>query len=210
MSSTNDVPRKVPPFNPLDKRNLGKSVAAALIKQAVSVLPPKPFVGAGIYAIYYVGPHPFYTKIAQANRGDKFALPIYVGKAVPPGARKGGFGLGEDPGQALYKRLDEHAKSLQLANDLSIDDFWCRYLVVDDIWIPLGESLLIEMYAPLWNRVVDGFGNHDPGSGRYNQRRSAWDSLHRGRLWAERLPASSVSKERIMKRIDDHLKGDDG
>ena len=137
-------------------------------------------------------------------------MPIYVGKAVPPGARKGGFGLGEDPGQALYKRLDEHAKSLQLANDLSIDDFWCRYLVVDDIWIPLGESLLIEMYAPLWNRVVDGFGNHDPGSGRYNQRRSAWDSLHRGRLWAERLPASSVSKERIMKRIDDHLKGDDG
>ena len=210
MSSTKDVPPKVPPFNPLDKRNLGKSVAAALIKQTVSVLPPKPFVSAGIYAIYYVGPHPFYAKIAQANRGDKFALPIYVGKAVPPGARKGGFGLGEDPGQALYKRLDEHAKSLQLANDLSIDDFWCRYLVVDDIWIPLGESLLIEMYAPLWNRVVDGFGNHDPGSGRYNQRRSAWDSLHPGRLWAERLPASSVSKERIMKRIDDHLKGDDG
>jgi hypothetical protein len=26
---------------------------------------------------------------------------------------------------------------------------------VDDIWIPLGESLLIEMFSPLWNKVLD-------------------------------------------------------
>ncbi|MDR2213154.1 MAG: Eco29kI family restriction endonuclease, partial [Pseudomonadales bacterium] len=117
----------------------------------------------------------------------QYKWPIYVGKAVPPGARKGGFGLGENPGQALYNRLAEHAKSIEQAQNLELSDFFCRFLVVEDIWIPLAESLLIEMYKPLWNRKIDGFGNHDPGSGRHNQRRSNWDILHPGRPWAEKL-----------------------
>ena len=29
------------------------------------------------------------------------------------------------------------------AENLDVDDFECRYLIVDDIWIPLGETLLI-------------------------------------------------------------------
>jgi len=33
----------------------------------------------------------------------------------------------------------------------------------------------------------DGFGNHDPGSGRYNQKRSVWDQVHPGRSWATRM-----------------------
>ncbi|MBL0382473.1 MAG: Eco29kI family restriction endonuclease [Desulfofustis sp. PB-SRB1] len=39
-------------------------------------------------------------------------IPIYVGKAVPPGARKGNFGLNIDPGLALYRRLKEHTESI--------------------------------------------------------------------------------------------------
>ncbi len=78
------------PFNPLDKRNLAESVARAMLLQPISVLPPKPFVGAGIYAIYYTGEFSLYEKIAKLNRGKKFLQPIYVGKAVPAGARKGG------------------------------------------------------------------------------------------------------------------------
>ncbi len=31
------------------------------------------------------------------------------------------------------------------------------------------------------NKIIDGFGNHDPGKGRYNQLRSRWDKLHPGR-----------------------------
>lgn len=191
-----DTPRQIPPFNPLDKQNLGESVADAMLHQHVTDLPPEPFIGAGIYAIYYDGDFRLYAEIAKKNSGGQYAWPIYVGKAVPAGARKGGFGLGADPGQVLFRRLAEHAGSIEQASNISVADFKCRFLVVDDIWIPLAESLLIEMYQPLWNRRIDGFGNHDPGSGRYNQQRSPWDAIHPGRPWAEKLrdPASPIGK----------------
>jgi len=196
----------ISPFNPLDKKNLGESVAAAMLERPVDTLPPaQMFIGAGIYAIYYIGDHPLYEKVSDKNRDGKFGQPIYVGKAVPPGARKGGLGLGEDPGMALYKRLSEHAASIAATSDLCQKDFFCRFLVVDDIWIPLAESLLIEMFSPLWNRVIDGFGNHDPGKGRYNQQKSAWDSLHPGREWAERLQPLMLSKAQLLEKIEAHL-----
>jgi hypothetical protein len=66
--------------------------------------------------------------------------------------------------------------SLDQASNLEIDDFWCRFLVVDDIWIPLGESLLIQRHRPIWNSLIDGFGNHDLGSGRRKGARPNWDT----------------------------------
>ena len=170
-----------------------------MLNQPVGLLPPKPFIGAGIYAIYYVGDFPLYAAIAEKNQNDKFQWPIYVGKAVPAGARKGGFGLGVDPGQVLHKRLTEHSSSIDQARNIKVTDFRCRFLVVDDIWIPLAESLLIEMYAPLWNRRIDGFGNHDPGKGRYNQQKSPWDILHPGRSWADKLQTSQIDENKIRE-----------
>jgi Eco29kI restriction endonuclease len=71
-----------PPYNPLDKRNLGVSVADAMLQQPVVALPPpERFIAAGIYAIYYVGEYPHYALIAERNRDEKFDQPIYVGKA---------------------------------------------------------------------------------------------------------------------------------
>jgi len=191
------------PYNPLDKKNLGISVADALLAQPIVSLPPfEKFIGAGIYAIYYVGDFAPYAPIAAANVDDQLIKPIYVGKAVPAGARKGGFGLDADPGTVLHNRLVEHAESIKQAKTtLKIENFSCRYLVVDDIWIPLGESLLIQMFSPVWNQVVDGFGNHDPGSGRYNQQRSPWDMIHPGRPWAENCKANSRSAEQITDAI---------
>jgi hypothetical protein len=186
MKSASDMPSPAP-FNPLDKKNLGEKVAEALLDTNICPLPPEPFVGAGIYAIYYLGKFAPYRPVAEANSGDRYSQPIYVGKAVPAGARKGGFGLGADPGTALQRRLAEHAESIGHASNLALEDFRCRFLVVDDIWIPLAESMLIEKFRPVWNMLLDGFGNHDPGSGRHNQQRSLWDTLHPGREWAERL-----------------------
>jgi hypothetical protein len=144
------VPVANSPYNPLDKRNLGESVAGALLKEPVGRLPPsKRFVGAGIYVIYYTGDFTAYRPVAEKNRSERFEQPIYVGKAVPPGARKGGFGLGTDPGTVLLRRLTEHKRSIEATKNLKIADFYCRYLVSDDIWIPLGESLLIERFQPL-------------------------------------------------------------
>jgi hypothetical protein len=133
-----------------------------------------------------------------------FLQPIYAGKAIPEGGRKGGLGLDVPAGKPLHKRLSEHRTSIETAENLNIDDFCCRFLVVDDIWIPLGESLLIEKTRPLWNVIVDGFGNHDPGKGRHEQQLSSWDTLHPGRNWAKKLQKGK-SIEEIAKQIADFL-----
>jgi len=192
-------------FNPLDKRNLGVSIADAIFRSEIHSLKTLcSFNGAGIYTIYYKGDFPLYTKISKKNEKD-FVQPIYAGKAIPEGARKGGLGLDIPKGKYLYNRLNEHRKSIEEANNLNINDFYCRFLVVDDIWIPLGESLLIEKAKPLWNIVVDGFGNHDPGKGRYNQQISAWDTIHPGRSWAEKLQQGKSIIE-ITEQIANFLK----
>lgn len=194
--------RSETPYNPLDKKNLGISVADALLEKPVEPLPPsETFAGAGIYAIYYIGAYGPYERIASQNRKGQFAFPIYVGKAVPPGARKGDLGLDTPAGTVLFRRLCEHADSIKQAQNLDIDDFFCRYLVVDDIWIPLGESLLIKKFLPIWNTVIDGFGNHDPGSGRHNQRRSPWDVLHPGRHWADSLKGKAKTEKQILETL---------
>jgi len=194
------------PFNPLDKRNLGHSVAEALLDRPIMPLPPDVFEGAGIYVIYYVGNYPPYKPITAKNQNNCFRAPLYVGKAVPEGARKGGLGLDVPAGKVLFKRLMEHAKSIQEAINLELNDFRCRYLVTDDIWIPLGESLVIEMFKPLWNQLIDGFGNHDPGSGRYNQQRSPWDIIHPGRAWALKCRENVKTEKSILKSIEEFLK----
>jgi len=193
------------PFNPLDKRNLGESVAEALLATPVQSLPPEPYIGAGVYALYYTGSFSAYRLLSEKNRDGQFLCPIYIGKAVPAGARKGGLGLDVEHGQALYKRLSEHAESIKAAQNLEISDFHCRFLVVDDIWIPLAESMLIERFAPVWNRVLDGFGNHDPGKGRHQGMVPQWDTLHPGRVWAARLQPCSQSVEQLEKRVEKYL-----
>ncbi|HTX21263.1 MAG TPA: Eco29kI family restriction endonuclease [Candidatus Aquilonibacter sp.] len=194
------------PFNPLNKKNLGFSVAEAMLEKPVEPLPPSSaFEGAGIYAIYYTGGFPAYKPITEKNKSNKFGCPIYVGKAVPAGARKGGFGLDAPAGRVLYQRLNHHADSIKQVQNLQPGDFHCRYLTVDDIWIPLGEALLIEMFSPLWNKVLDGFGNNDPGKGRYEQQISPWDILHPGRAWAAKLKPGR-SKEEILEAVATHLK----
>lgn len=186
------------PYNPLEKKNIGENIVKALLDRNKESLPPSRFIGAGVYAIYYEGSMPLYSKLCSDT-------PIYVGKAVPSGARKGNIGTGEDQGLALYGRLKQHADSISSVSNLQLCDFTCRYIAVDDIWIPLAETLLIEKFRPVWNVVVDGFGNHDPGKGRYNQQRSAWDTIHPGRAWTERLRPCPVSAEEIHERLKTFL-----
>ena len=104
------------PYNPLEKENLGKSVADSLIKQKpVSLGSIDRFSGAGVYAIYYTGNFDAYSKLRDWNTSiEDLNVPIYVGKAVPTGGRKGNV----DPevsgkGTALFSRLDEHRKSIE-------------------------------------------------------------------------------------------------
>ena len=194
------------PYNPLDKRNLGISVARAMLVREVYPLGQlSRFLGAGIYAIYYTGDFPAYRVLSDANREGRYGLPIYVGKAIPPGGRRGGDGLSESS-PSLFNRLSEHAESIKIAKNLDISDFQCRFLIVEDIWIPLGESLLISMFSCLWNKLIDGFGNHDPGRGRYNGMCPRWDVLHPGRHWAERCQPRPETADQIAQEAETHLR----
>lgn len=183
------------------------SVRDALLDQPVLPMPPGKFPGAGIYAIYYIGAFKQYRQIADLNKDNKFACPIYVGKAVPKGSRKGGLINDPKGAVALAPRLKHHADSIQAANNLRIEDFFFRCLVVDDIWIPLGETYMIEKFQPVWNKVVEGFGIKTPGVRRKGQYASLWDTIHPGRAFVTNLglPPNPKGAQQILKEVSDYL-----
>ncbi|MCV6575536.1 MAG: Eco29kI family restriction endonuclease [Cohaesibacter sp.] len=173
------------------------------MKQQAESLPPDPFEGAGIYAIYYKGNFKPYCRLAARNEQELLA-PIYIGKADPKGGRRGGE-WDAPAGPALSDRLRKHANSISQARNLEIEDFVCRYLVLDDVWVRMAERMLISWYRPLWNVIVDGFGNNDPGKRRATQYRSPWDVMHPGRPWSEKLATGELTAKQIMAKIEDHL-----
>ncbi len=189
------------PYDPLNYENLARSVVAALLERPATPLPPDtPFDGNGVYAIYYTGSLPCYAAVSSS----RLLVPIYVGKAVPAGGRKGG-GEG-DRGAALFRRLAEHAKSISQTENLRLTDFRCRHLVVVPVWITLAERFLIDHFRPVWNTCLDGFGNHDPGKGRKDMKRPRWDTLHPGRDWAARLKADE-SPSALEETVRRHVAG---
>lgn len=193
-------------YNPLDKINLGKSVAEALLdRNCVPLGDLAQFDGAGIYAIYYKGSFPPYSLMAERN-AERPVWPIYIGKAIPSGGRKGAAVFSEITGRHLWNRLRDHADSVRAAANLEIGDFQCRYLCVDDIWIPLAETLLIAHFKPVWNLILEGFGNHDPGSGRYNGLRPVWDVLHSGRGWAAKCQENPATVDGLSKHVKSFLR----
>jgi len=188
-------------YDPLSYENLTRSIVTALLESNINPLPPpETFPGAGVYAIYYHGDLDFYRAIASEDH----LKPIYVGKAIPPGARKGTSSQGVVETTALHRRLTEHAKSVLQAENLIPDDFACRYLAVMPVWISLAERFLINHFRPVWNVLLDGFGNHPPGRGRKDMRRPRWDIVHPGRTWAQELAASETGEQLIRMISDAH------
>lgn len=173
-----------------------------LLETPVNDLPPSArFDGAGVYALYYFGDFAPYAKLAAVNR-DECIRPIYVGKAVPPGWRQARNTVSN--AASLQQRLREHARNIVATQNLKARDFACRFMIMEgqeSNLISTVESELIRRYTPLWNSVVDGFGNHDPGSGRYNQSPSEWDVLHPGRAWAKKLTGKRPALKTIATKI---------
>lgn len=195
-------------YNPLAKINLARSIENEILtRPATSLADTASQPGAGIYAIYYSGEYPPYASIADSNRTPNFTQPIYVGKAIPKGGRKGRLTDLRASGRSLTDRLAQHASSIKEADNLSIDKFNVRQLVVDDIWISLGENMLIERFRPLWNQAIDGFGNKDPGNRRATQFKSPWDVLHPGRRFADKLAEGPLTTDFLLGRIDDFIAG---
>lgn len=197
-------------YNPLDKFNLARSIEQELLARPVVPLADIGGIsGAGVYVIYYTGRFPAYAPIASPGPEVPGAQPIYIGKAIPKGGRKGGLSdAASATGNSLASRLRQHMVSVDQATNLDLADFHVRYLVVDDIWIPLGENMLIETFRPVWNRAIDGFGNNDPGVRRRTQLTSPWDVLHPGRSSARNTtPSRALTPELLLSRIEDYLAG---
>jgi hypothetical protein len=189
------------PYDPLDYDNLAKSVVTSLLERQPEKLPPeKLFKGIGVYCIYYKGDFRPYRKISSADS----KTPIYVGQATPGKARKGASFESAMEDSSLHTRLCQHTKSIDSAENLEIKDFYCRYLIVVPVWVGLAEQFLISHYQPIWNTLIDGFGNHDPGKGRKDMRRPRWDILHPGREWAKRLKAEET-RESLIALVEEAL-----
>lgn len=171
--------------------------------------PPEKFLGTGVYALYYTGDNPLYTRYKELNRLS-YDFPIYVGKAVPEGWRQSRISDSESTqSNELYRRLREHSRSISAGDGIDLSDFSCRFVIFEregSDMIGSIEAALIKLNQPLWNSCVDGFGNHDPGKGRYEQARSDWDVIHTGRVWADRLNGTPKSKNDVVANIANHLK----
>jgi hypothetical protein len=171
-----------------------------MVNTPMELLPPEAkFSGGGVYALYYNGDFPLYQNIYSKNP----ELPIYVGKAVLPGWRQGKETSKKgDP--ALYRRLSEHSRNINAVDNLELEYFSCRFVVLksqEADLISIVEAAMIRKYNPLWNSHIDGFGNHDPGKGRYEQAKSEWDVLHPGRVWADRLKGIPPDRNKVKEKI---------
>jgi hypothetical protein len=200
------------------KKHLYKSDAfVELVKDAVRFFNgtpvhttplPEVFQGTGVYALYYIGQNPLYRKYAELNR-LAYNYPIYVGKAVPKGWRQARVSdRGSQTSRELCNRLREHSRSLTASVNLSSEDFMCRFVIFEDDgsdMIGTIEAALIKLNQPLWNVAVDGFGNHDPGRGRYEQAKSDWDVIHPGRPWADRCNGVPKNELIITTTIAHHF-----
>ena len=197
-----------PPFDPLAVENIGVTLAVELLEQALHLLPPPRFVGAGVYALYYTGKHPAYAELVGLDGGTGGTkYPVYIGSAVRENAKQG-FNPRPSVQARMWTRLKNHTESIRgvidakLDPDLRLEDFRCRYLVLNDAHIMLAESVLIATFRPAWNGM--GFGSKVVGVRREGQDPSSWDSLHPGRGGrpAGTAELQAKAKGKIAKSIE--------
>ncbi|AMW27032.1 Eco29kI family restriction endonuclease [Arthrospira platensis] len=168
------------------------------------------FPGTGVYAIYCIRKTEIYSRFYLINR-TAFRAPIYVGKEVPKGWRKAmqSFSVNSQ-GYELNNRIREHSRSINLGEGLEPSDFFCRFMILEgkeSDFIGTVEAALIRIYQQIWNTLIDGFGNHDPGKGRYKQAKSDWDVCHPGRSWADKCQGIHADKKQLLQSIEIFMSG---
>jgi Eco29kI restriction endonuclease len=184
-------------FDPSNPKAVGRFVALALVAQDRHPLAeiPKSY-GSGVYAIYYTGTFPAYQSISGTE------TPIYVGQAAPAisNAR-----TPIDQGAKLSARLNDHRKNISKASSsLDLGDFEFRSLVVQSGWETAAEDYLIHLFRPVWNNetnILYGLGKHGDSAVTRANKRSPWDTLHPGRVWA----AASTEDAKSISQINGEL-----
>ncbi len=193
-------------LDPSDPATIGQLIADTLLVQPrvpLAQVASQKFYGSGVYAIYYKGDFDAYIPASGTE------TPLYVGKVDP---KRPGAETVEQQGTKLYDRLHtDHARSLRAVENLNIDDFECRYLVVKSAWQNTAETYLINRFRPVWNsevRICYGIGKHGDQASTRSNKRSPWDTLHPGRswAWADGNVDNEKTPEQIKEEIRDHFR----
>jgi len=185
-------------------------VSLALLAQPLVPLGTiSPSYGSGVYAIYYTGDHPLYAAISNTE------TPIYVGKADPA---NGDASNSREQGDKLTARLIEHAGTIRTVeayaaagslpeglHSIALKDFLCRRLVCATNAQLVAERHLIRMFWPVWNadtKACWGMSKHGDAATTRKNKRSPWDVVHPGRLWAlDELLEDKIQAHEIRDRI---------
>ena len=189
-------------FDPSDPKKIGELIAKTLLIQPFHGFAGlEKFYGSGVYALYYNGDFEAYRPISGKRH------PIYIGKADP--AVHDAVTV-EEQGVKLHGRLLDHRRTLEKAENLSIEDFSVQYLVVKSAWQKPAEDYLIDLFKPVWNKemkVCFGFGKHGDSSSTRKNKRSPWDTIHPGRMWAatKETEPNEKSENRIIEEIAKHF-----
>lgn len=167
-------------------------------KRSLVELSDSPFYGSGVYAIYYVGNG---EKAYRALSGTE--TPIYVGKSTP---RNANAETVEEQGQALYKRLKEHAKNIGKTH-LDLADFEYRAAPIQTGMQGAVEDFMIRLFKPIWNKEIKicfGIGKHGDNASTRRNKRSPWDTMHPGRSWARNTAEDQMTRSEIEAKIASH------
>ncbi|MBL9084786.1 MAG: Eco29kI family restriction endonuclease [Planctomycetales bacterium] len=188
-------------FDVSNPETIGRLIGQSLLEQPKLPLAElSKFYGSGVYALYYRGKFAAYRPI----RGSE--TPIYVGKADPPTPDAKTY---LEQGPKLAIRLLEHAKSIRSATStLNINDFDCRYLVVQSGWQRSAEDYLLNVFRPIWNsKVCYGFGKHGDDPSTRSNTRSPWDTLHPGRPWATKAGNKPQTQtiDQLLEQVSEHF-----
>lgn len=190
-------------FDPSNPKIVGRFVSLALVAQSrVPMSEISRFYGSGVYAIYYNGDFPPYRAISKSE------TPIYVGQAAPSVSNAK---TPSEQGDKLSNRLTEHYKNINKASSsLSVHDFEYRALVVQSGWETAAEDYLIHLFRPIWNsetQLVYGLGKHGDAASTRSNKRSPWDTIHPGRIWASDITLQDAKNlSRIELELEDHFK----
>lgn len=137
------------------------------------------FNGSGIYAIFYHGELPIYTPLRSVGS----TCPIYIGKA-----------------ENLSARTRDHIKTIKCTT-LGIENFTFRFVRLDD-YVEQAEHKLIDLFNPVWNKFLKGFGERagdHQTSRKTGQQVSKWDAYHPGRKTNADVPRDLAEIEEGLK-----------
>ena len=207
-SATDSVQMPSATFDPADPKAIGRMVSIALLAQPLVPLSDiRLAYGSGVYAIYYKGKHPLYAGLSGTE------TPIYVGKADP---KSDDASNPREQGDKLTRRLLEHANTIKTAegysaklprhlSPLRLIDFYCRRLVCATNSQLVAEKHLIRTFWPIWNadtKACWGMSKHGDDANTRANKRSPWDVVHPGRIWALNAKlVDSLKYEEIDSKI---------